>query len=198
MSKIKEYLKTRNFSWWLSSALFGFIIVLIAFPSLRLQFSAWVNRQFLSDPEFEYSSDYPYLSQKAYQFTYYDLKGEKHVFSEHKGKVIFVNLWGTWCGHCVAEMPSIEELYDDYGDRVVFIMYSDRDSPGKLKEFKKDGDYDLPFVYQDPHVTFDFKGGAYPTTFIISKSGQIVHEEKGKADWNAESVRKRLNELLEE
>ncbi len=198
MAKLKEYLRTRKFSWWLSTALFGFIIVLIAFPSLRIQFSAWVNRQFLSDPEFEYKSDYPVLSDKAYQFSYYDLNDERHFFSEHKGKVVFVNLWGTWCGHCVAEMPSIEDLYKDYGDKVVFIMYSDRDSPRTLKKFKDRGDYTLPFVYKDPQVKFDFKGGAYPTTFIISKYGEIVHEEKGAMDWNADAVRKRLNELLKE
>ena len=51
-----------------------------------------------------------------------NLKGEQINMSSFKGKLIVVNFWATWCPPCVAEMPSFQKLYNDYGDRVVFLF----------------------------------------------------------------------------
>jgi thiol-disulfide isomerase/thioredoxin len=48
-----------------------------------------------------------------YDFTYTSLNGQRHNLSELRGKVVFANFWGTWCIRCVAEMPTIEKLYDN-------------------------------------------------------------------------------------
>src|SRR6185295_3572568 len=57
------------------------------------------------------------LSREApnfdYNFTIKDLEGNKLSFTRFKGKVIFLNLWATWCGPCRAEIPTIQALYDD-------------------------------------------------------------------------------------
>ena len=49
-------------------------------------------------------------------FAYHTLDGEERHLLADKGKVLFVNRWGTWCAPCVAEMPSIQKLYDRYKD----------------------------------------------------------------------------------
>src|SRR5690606_12751282 len=60
-----------------------------------------------------------------YAFTIKDLEGNIKSFDDYKNKVIFLNLWATWCGPCRAEMPSIQKLYNKtQSDDVVFIMLS--------------------------------------------------------------------------
>src|SRR5271154_7081838 len=60
-----------------------------------------------------------------YNFAIKDLKGTKITLDQFKGKVIFLNLWATWCGPCRAEMPTIQKLYDDLAkDNIVFVMLS--------------------------------------------------------------------------
>src|SRR5690242_7336670 len=48
-----------------------------------------------------------------YNFTIKTLTGEAIDFNQFKGKVVFINLWATWCGPCRVEMPSIQELYNE-------------------------------------------------------------------------------------
>src|SRR4051812_49264251 len=58
-----------------------------------------------------------------YNFTVKDLNGKVVNMSDLKGKVIFLNLWATWCGPCVAEMPSIQSLYEKADkDKIAFVI----------------------------------------------------------------------------
>mgnify|MGYP001821548855 CR=1 FL=1 len=54
-----------------------------------------------------------------------DLNGNEFNYLETKGKVVFVNLWATWCPPCIAEFQNIQDLYNDYGDDFVFLLVSD-------------------------------------------------------------------------
>src|SRR2546427_6692726 len=55
-----------------------------------------------------------------------DLEGRPMTLSEHRGRVVFLNKWATWCGPCRAEMPSIAALYDSLREEgVVFALFID-------------------------------------------------------------------------
>ncbi len=68
-----------------------------------------------------------------YEFALKDLEGNKIPFDQFKGKVVFLNLWATWCGPCRAEMPSIQNLYEKVDkEKIVFVMLSlDREGDTK-------------------------------------------------------------------
>lgn len=65
-----------------------------------------------------------------------NLNGEKISLSSLKGKVIYVDLWATWCGPCLQEMPSYEKLKQQYKDNpnVVFVSLSIDDNEALWKE----------------------------------------------------------------
>jgi thiol-disulfide isomerase/thioredoxin len=60
------------------------------------------------------------------------LDGKSVNLSDLKGKVVFVNLWASWCPPCVAEMPGIHALYNLLDPRkVAFVMICLDENPGK-------------------------------------------------------------------
>ena len=69
-----------------------------------------------------------------------------HNFNEYNDKVVVLNFWATWCPPCVAEMPSMQQLYTDYNNKVVF-MFVTSDDHEKVTSFLKKKGYDIPVYY---------------------------------------------------
>jgi thiol-disulfide isomerase/thioredoxin len=112
-----------------------------------------------------------------------------------KGEVIFLNFWGTYCPPCIAEMPEIQAIYNDYKDKVKFILVSAED-PVKVDGFLNRHGFLLPSYYGGRSMPQVFSVRSIPTTFIISKEGRVVNKKVGAADWNSKATRKVFDELL--
>lgn len=127
-----------------------------------------------------------------------DLDGKKVEFESLKGKVIFLNIWATWCPPCIAEMPNIQRLYEKIGsDKIVFVMLSvDEGGTEKIKQFINRKGYTFP-VYM-PASTFpkEFYDNVVPRTFIISPEGEIVAKQEGMADYDTPEVREFLQSMV--
>lgn len=126
-----------------------------------------------------------------YNFAYSSLDGRTHHLSELHGKVVFVDFWGTWCIRCVAEMPTIQKLYDALKNdpSIVFVIASRLDTPGRVRLYAKYGNYDLPFyTLEDADIPQSMQFNQYPTTFIFAKDGSLAERQVGGADWSAPSV----------
>ncbi|MEB8330539.1 TlpA disulfide reductase family protein [Flavobacteriaceae bacterium KMM 6897] len=133
----------------------------------------------------------------SYKWELKDTEMQSFDFENQKGKVILVNFWATWCAPCIAEMPSMQALYNDYGDRVAFMFVSNEEEQ-KVLDFIKRKNYDLPVYFpqtQEPKV---LSSKVLPTTYIINKKGKIMVAETGATDWNSTATRKLLDSLLEE
>ena len=63
-----------------------------------------------------------------YDWKLIDENGVVFNFEEKKGKVVLVNFWVTWCPPCIAGMPSMQELYNDYNDKIEFVFVSNESS----------------------------------------------------------------------
>jgi thiol-disulfide isomerase/thioredoxin len=68
-----------------------------------------------SQPAANRSSEYPPLASGLAQAELELLDGTKFTIADHKGKVLLLNIWGTWCGPCRAEMPHLVALKEQYG-----------------------------------------------------------------------------------
>lgn len=123
------------------------------------------------------------------------LEGDFVNLAELGDKPVFLSQWATWCGPCVAEMPSIRSLYKDYGDQVAFVLIS-QENPDKIEAFTNKHNYTMP-VYrplaQAPEPLFS---RSIPATFILDQQGNIVVKHIGAANWNSAKVREVLDGML--
>ena len=129
-----------------------------------------------------------------------DLDNNIFTIQDFKGKNLFINYWATWCNPCLAEMPYMAELYENYRvqDDLIFL-YLSREKLDTIKNYipKDESLKNLP-IYKI--VTDDefFATSGIPTTFIVNSKGEVVVKDVGSAFWNDESVFKFLDQLIQE
>lgn len=124
--------------------------------------------------------------------------GKKINLSDFKGKVIFLNLWATWCPPCVAEMPNIHRLYQKVAsDDIVFVMISVDEEAQKVKKFVERKKFTFPVYRPQGQLPATLQTQSIPTTFVIAPDGNIVMRQEGMATYDTEKFRKFLTELVE-
>ncbi|MGI9526424.1 MAG: TlpA family protein disulfide reductase [Weeksellaceae bacterium] len=138
-------------------------------------------------------------ANEAPSFMDVDLKGYQTPdinLNQFYGEVVFINFWGSWCPPCRIEMPSIQALYDDYGDKVKFAMIAFEKEHGKHIEFINENGYTFPVYEAISPMDSELKPQGFPTTLLVDKKGNILMKDIGARDWNSQEFREQLNELL--
>lgn len=180
-----------------SNILFLIIIILFIIPQTRESLQVWLHKGL---SYINQSSIIDEADRESVENSNWVLQSDVNTnlnFNDTTGKVVFINFWATWCPPCIAEMPSIQELYNDYNDKVVFLFVTNDDFE-TVKNFKTKKGFDFK-VYQPLNEVPDaLKTRSIPRTFIINKAGKIVVDESGAVDWNSKTVRKQLDQLLVE
>jgi thiol-disulfide isomerase/thioredoxin len=127
-----------------------------------------------------------------------DLEGNEFSLRNFENKVLFINYWATWCNPCLAEMPSMAELYNQYkeNNNIVFLYLSKEDADTIIDYIPKNSSLEQLPIYKI--VTDDdlFSTRGIPTTFIVNRNGEIVVKDVGSAAWNDQSVVDYLDKLL--
>lgn len=124
-----------------------------------------------------------------------DVYGNEINFKDLHGNVVFLNFWATWCPPCIAEMPSLNELYTDYKNKVRFVLVSN-EKVSTVQKFMKKNNYDLNSYVPLSNYPENFKVRSIPRTFLIDKEGRIVIDKIGAANWNSQKVRMQLEALI--
>jgi len=133
-------------------------------------------------------------------FTLPSLNGTRFTLSEHKGKVIFLNFWATWCPPCRAEMPSMEALYQKFKDKEFdMIAVNIQENNNDVSAFMRQLNLTFPVVMDSRGlVSGMYAIRSIPTTFIIDKRGLVVGRVIGAIDWNSPAVIAAFEVLLAE
>lgn len=116
-------------------------------------------------------------------------------FEKAKGKVVLINFWATWCPPCIAEMPSMQALYNDYKDKVVFLFVTN-DWFSEINPFLVKNHYTFKVYRPATDYPKFFNITTIPKTFLIDKNGNIIIDENGAADWNSAKIRATIDGLL--
>jgi thiol-disulfide isomerase/thioredoxin len=137
-------------------------------------------------PQNENSAAVQEVSSSVYLTSLKDLKGNPVAMDE--SKLIFLNVWATWCGPCNMEMPGIQTLYNKYktNDKVGFYIVSDEDAETVNPFIARKG-YELPFYQFSGPYPPALDGNAIPRTYIIYK-GKIIAQEIGASQWDRPEI----------
>lgn len=129
-----------------------------------------------------------------------DSSGKQTDAANLKGKVVFINFWATWCPPCIAEMPSIEKLYQRFRDheQVVFLMVDVDNQMVKSEAFMAKRKFSLPVHVPVGQIPGHWLGSSIPTTVILDKNGMIAARHEGMADYSRQEVVDFINELIAE
>ena len=127
-----------------------------------------------------------------------DLENNIFTIQDFKGKNLFINYWATWCNPCLAEMPYMAELYENFKDEEdIIFLYLSREKLEVIKNYipKDESLQQLP-IYKI--ITDDefFATSGIPTTFIVNSDGEVIVKDLGSAFWNDESVFKFIDNLI--
>jgi len=112
----------------------------------------------------------------APDFTLKDLNGKSVTLSDHKGKVVIIDFWATWCPPCRKGIPELVEMQQTYGsDKLVILGISvDQAEAGVVKDFASSYKINYPVLFYTPEVVAAYGGiEAIPTTFIVDKEGKV-------------------------
>lgn len=171
------------------------IVVLLLVPQTSVPIKVAVNRLFAFSPGTENADEAQILNN--YDWTLITTDGKQANLAQSKQKVALVNLWATWCPPCIAEMPSLQKLYDTYGDKVDFYFVT-TENVAPVQKFLDKHTYNLPVYLQKFSAPDQLSSNALPTTYVIDKKGRIRINETGVANWNSDKVKALLDQLLAE
>ena len=114
--------------------------------------------------------------------------------ADFKGRAVVLNLWATWCGPCVKEMPTLAALQSAEAARPVKVVPVSMDTAGQTDKAKAfiAAHAPLPF-YQDAKYAF-MTGlkpqlAGFPTTVLIDRTGMERAVYAGDTDWNSPQAR---------
>lgn len=177
----KKNIKKEIIEW----GVFLSIIAILFFTGWYKDVAATLQRVMLQTGLFkaEYYEEDERL-KASYDFVLTDFNQNEVPFEKFRNKPVFINFWATWCPPCIAEMPDIQKLYDEFeGSDVSFVMISLDKDPEKAKKFIERKNYTFPVYFLSTSIPDVYESSTIPTTFILSPKGEIVMQRKGMADY---------------
>jgi len=123
-------------------------------------------------------------------------EGEKVELADYKGKVVFLNLWATWCPPCVMEMPSIQNLYNSLKDEDIAFLIISKEEKETVQKFVEEKEFNFPVYLSKGKIPATIRSRSIPATIILDREGVIVFKHIGSAKWDDESCSGFLRSLL--
>ena len=121
-----------------------------------------------------------YGQQKAMEIIARDVKNNKHKISDLYGKVVYIDVWASWCGPCKREIPHLKELEDkfkDQKDKIAFVSISIDKSPSNWQKAVQKYDLNklgLQLIDIDKVVSKNYRIYAIPRFILIGKKGELL------------------------
>ena len=140
------------------------------------------------------------VGQAAPEFSLADLKGNAIRLANLKGRIVFVNVWATWCEPCRQEMPAMQKLYTTLAGRdfEMLAVSSDQSKREVIERFVTANQLTFPVLLDpDLQVADRYRVTGYPEKFVIDRNGTVVAHEIGPRHWDAPDSVAAFRKLIE-
>jgi peroxiredoxin len=139
--------------------------------------------------------------ENAPDFSLRDINGKAATLSEYKGQVVLLNFWATWCGPCKVEMPHLNTMNAELGERgfvVLSVSTDDARSASQVKPFIKKNGYGFRVLLdkQTKVVSLYNPSKTLPYTAIIDREGRIANIHQGYNPGDEVKIREEVEALL--
>lgn len=117
-----------------------------------------------------------------------DAAGKPHMLSEFRGKYVLLNLWATWCGPCVKELPALAKLKGEVPDGFTVVAVNvGRSTEAETKGFLAAHSASALDAYTDRNLAIMRSLHVYglPVSLLVDPKGKIVARADGPAPWDA-------------
>lgn len=180
--EVKKRLTKKN----IANALFILLfLIIILVPSAK----ALVMQGLMEIGLFKPSIDTPKNAVKTdlSAIKFKDAKNNVLTLKDLEGKVVFLNFWATWCPPCLAEMPSINKLYQQFGDdkEVVFLLIDADGDFVKAQRYMDRKQYKMPVYTFASEIPKEIFSGSLPTTVVFDKKGRVSYSGVGAANYES-------------
>ena len=137
---------------------------------------------------FESSAPVGYeIGQQLADFTTPTFDGREFHLADTRGKIVFINFWGTYCTPCVQELPDFEALLHEHeGEVAVIAVHSSMTGEIEPQDYVKSKGWDkwtLPFALDDEEEDTIFTiangGSTLPQTIVLNRRGEVVYNRVG-------------------
>ncbi len=179
------------------------VMAILYFTGLHTEVLGFLQRGILAtgvmNPKLEMTQ--PEKGEEARPVADFDLKlidskGVKTTMEDLRGKVIFFNIWATWCPPCIAEMPGINNLYNDMDkEEVAFIMLSVDQDFQKAIDFHQKKGYNFEVYKVDGALPQMYYTQSIPTTYVIDAQGDLALTHMGMGDYDTAKFKEFLSSL---
>jgi thiol-disulfide isomerase/thioredoxin len=139
----------------------------------------------------------PLVGQPAYSFRLDLLDGPKFHLAEHRGRVVVLEFWATWCGPCLQTMPLVNGVVREFtGQGVELVAVNLEEQPEQVKAMLNRHKLKIPVALdRDGVVASKYAVTAIPQTVVIDRDGKIARLFVGGGKKTADALRKTLQEL---
>jgi thiol-disulfide isomerase/thioredoxin len=123
------------------------------------------------------------------------LDGKKIELAKLQGKIVVLNFFALWCAPCLAEIPTLNKLVDEFKGNagVVFLASTDED-PKNLKAYVKSHPFRYQIIPADDTLIPAFKIEAWPTHVVIGRDGAVAARLAGASESIAQTLKKKIEE----
>jgi thiol-disulfide isomerase/thioredoxin len=151
------------------------------------------------------SSEYPPLAPNIAQADLKTMDGATFKIADKKGKIILINMWATWCGPCLAEMPSFVKMQEKYGPSGFEILGLDTDDESDtltddINKVVKEKGINYPIVFSDLGTQAALlnisKFNGIPQSFLVDADGNLRGVFRGANKENVVKIEEMVGEML--
>jgi len=137
---------------------------------------------------------------KAPDFTLKSAKGDNMKLSEHRGEVVMINFWASWCAPCREEMPILNDMYRRYRDMGFTLLgINVEEDPDGAKKMIKDLKVIFPVLYDTSNSVSElYNVEAMPSTILVDRDGNMRYLHRGYLPGYEEDYERQIRELMRE